>query len=71
MLGDRAAGASAGAKLSGRGSLTVEGPLLDGSNSVLAVTGGTGAFLAARGQLLLRQKSDTRWLLRFEPLTNR
>jgi allene oxide cyclase len=58
-------------KVLGKGSLTVEGPLFDGSNSALAVTGGTGAFLAARGQLLLRQKSDTRWLLRFELLTNR
>jgi allene oxide cyclase len=50
----------------GKGSLTLEGPILDRGNSVLAVTGGTGAFLSARGQVLLRQKSSSRWGLRFE-----
>jgi allene oxide cyclase len=50
----------------GKGSLTLEGPLLDSRNSVLAVTGGTGAFLSARGQVLLRQTSSSRWNLRFQ-----
>ncbi len=35
------------------GSITVEGPFLDAGPSVLAVTGGTGAFRAARGSMRL------------------
>jgi allene oxide cyclase len=35
------------------GSLTVEGPFLDASSSVLAVTGGTGEFRGARGSMRL------------------
>jgi hypothetical protein len=58
-------------KILGKGSLTVEGPLFDGANTVLAVTGGTGTYLAARGQLILRQTSETRWALRFRVLTSR
>ena len=33
------------------GSLTVEGPFLDASPSVLAITGGTGEFRGARGSM--------------------
>ncbi|MGH2636837.1 MAG: Allene oxide cyclase [Actinomycetota bacterium] len=35
------------------GSLTVEGPFFDASPSVLAITGGTGEFRAARGSMRL------------------
>ncbi len=35
------------------GSLTVEGPFLDAGPSVLAVTGGTGAYREARGSMRL------------------
>ena len=35
------------------GSITVEGPFLDGGPSVLAVTGGTGAYREARGSMRL------------------
>jgi allene oxide cyclase len=33
------------------GQITVEGPFLDKSNSVLAITGGTGRFRGARGEM--------------------
>lgn len=36
------------------GSITVEGPFLDASPSVLAVTGGTGAYRGARGSMRLK-----------------
>jgi len=36
------------------GQITVEGPFYDKRNSVLAITGGTGRYRAARGQLRLR-----------------
>jgi allene oxide cyclase len=35
------------------GSITVEGPFSDSGNTVLAITGGTGAFKNARGQMKL------------------
>ncbi|HEU4355079.1 MAG TPA: allene oxide cyclase family protein [Actinomycetota bacterium] len=35
------------------GSLTVEGPFYDASDSVLAITGGTGVFRRAQGQMRL------------------
>jgi allene oxide cyclase len=35
------------------GQITVEGPFLDKANSVLAITGGTGRFRGARGEMNL------------------
>jgi len=35
------------------GQITVEGPFLDTANSVLAITGGTGRFRGARGEMNL------------------
>jgi hypothetical protein len=35
------------------GQITVEGPFFDKKNSVLAITGGTGAFRKARGEMKL------------------
>ncbi len=40
------------------GSLTVEGPFYDKSNSTLAVTGGTRRFSNARGQMLLQSRAN-------------
>jgi allene oxide cyclase len=40
-----------------RGQLTVEGPFYDTSDSVLAVTGGTGAYANARGLMELRSRA--------------
>jgi allene oxide cyclase len=41
------------------GSVTVEGPFYDAGESVLAITGGTGAYASATGQMLLRAHDDT------------
>ena len=38
------------------GEITVEGPFNDTSSSVMAVTGGTGAFKDARGQMALKSR---------------
>ena len=38
------------------GSLTVQGPFYDAADSVLAVTGGTGKWARARGQLTLHAR---------------
>ncbi len=38
------------------GQITVEGPFLDGGDSVLAVTGGTGAYAGARGSMKLHAR---------------
>jgi hypothetical protein len=38
------------------GQLTVEGPFLDAGDSVLAITGGTGKYAAARGQMKLHAR---------------
>jgi allene oxide cyclase len=38
------------------GQLTVEGPFLDAGDSVLAVTGGTGKYAGARGQMKLHAR---------------
>ena len=38
------------------GQITVEGPYYDTKNSVLAITGGTGAFRDARGQMNLNSR---------------
>jgi allene oxide cyclase len=35
------------------GSITVEGPFYDAADSVVAITGGTGAYKAAQGQMKL------------------
>jgi hypothetical protein len=40
------------------GSITVEGPFFDEGPSVLAVTGGTGEFRAARGSMRLVARDD-------------
>jgi hypothetical protein len=40
------------------GQLTVEGPFLDKGDSVLAVTGGTGKYAGARGQMKLHARND-------------
>ncbi|MDE1924545.1 MAG: dirigent protein [Gammaproteobacteria bacterium] len=38
------------------GQITVEGPFLDAGDSTLAVTGGTGAYLGARGSMHLHAR---------------
>jgi allene oxide cyclase len=38
------------------GQITVEGPFYDQHDSVLAITGGTGAYRQARGEMLLRSR---------------
>jgi hypothetical protein len=40
-----------------RGQITVEGPFFDTSDSVLAITGGTGAYRNARGKMELKARS--------------
>ena len=40
------------------GQLTVQGPFLDQGDSVLAITGGTGKYAAARGQMKLHARND-------------
>lgn len=40
-----------------RGHITVEGPFLDAQDSVLAVTGGTGAYATERGEMLLHARN--------------
>jgi hypothetical protein len=40
------------------GQLTVQGPFLDKGDSVLAITGGTGKYAAARGQMKLHSRND-------------
>ena len=39
------------------GQITVEGPFLDAGNSVLAVTGGTGAYAGAKGEMALHARN--------------
>jgi len=41
----------------GDGQITVEGPFLDKGDSVLAITGGTGKYSAARGQMKLHARN--------------
>lgn len=38
------------------GQITVEGPFLDAGDSVLAVTGGTGKYMKARGEMQLHAR---------------
>jgi hypothetical protein len=40
-----------------RGQITVEGPFFDTSDSVLAITGGTGPYRNARGKMELKARS--------------
>ncbi len=40
------------------GQLTVQGPFFDKGDSVLAITGGTGKYAAARGQMKLHSRND-------------
>jgi hypothetical protein len=39
------------------GSITVEGPFYDAADSTLAITGGTGTWSKARGQMLLHARN--------------
>ncbi len=41
------------------GQIMVQGPYLDGKGSVLAITGGTGAYVGAMGQMTARTLSDS------------
>jgi hypothetical protein len=40
-----------------RGQITVQGPYYDKRNSVLSITGGTGAYEGARGQMDLKSRN--------------
>ena len=40
-----------------KGQITVEGPFYDTKDSVLAITGGTGAYANARGQMELKTRA--------------
>jgi hypothetical protein len=50
-----------------KGALVVEGPFYDAHGSVLAITGGTGAYSRARGEMHLqsRNKKGTAYTFRF------
>jgi allene oxide cyclase len=39
------------------GQITVEGPYLDASDSTLAITGGTGAYAGAKGEMILHARN--------------
>ena len=39
------------------GQITVQGPFYDTRNSVLSITGGTGAYRRARGEMVLRSRN--------------
>lgn len=41
-----------------KGQITVEGPYYDSKDSVLAITGGTGAYASARGEMKLHARDD-------------
>lgn len=40
-----------------RGQITVQGPYYDTRNSVLSITGGTGAYQRTRGEMVLRSRN--------------
>ena len=40
-----------------RGQITVQGPFYDTRNSVLSITGGTGAYKSDRGQMVLKSRN--------------
>ena len=42
-----------------KGQITVQGPFLDAGDSVMAITGGTGAYRNARGTMALHARSAT------------
>ena len=42
-----------------KGQITVQGPFLDSGDSVMAITGGTGAYRRARGTMALHARSAT------------
>ena len=48
------------------GQLTVAGPFYDAGPSVLAITGGTGTYSTARGQMRLEAASETEFRFTFE-----
>ena len=48
-----------------KGQITVEGPFLDAGDSVLAITGGTGDFAGATGDMALKAARHRRQGLRF------
>ena len=48
------------------GQCTVEGPVYDARASKLAITGGTGAYSTARGQMRLEAISETEYRFTFE-----
>ena len=39
------------------GQITVQGPFYDTRNSVLSITGGTGAYRSARGEMVLKSRN--------------
>jgi allene oxide cyclase len=41
-----------------KGQITVEGPYYDTKDSVLAITGGTGAYATVRGEMKLHARND-------------
>ena len=48
-----------------KGQITVQGPFLDSGDSVLAITGGTGAYRNARGTMDLHARSATEFEFTF------
>ena len=48
------------------GQLTVEGPFYDAGPSELAITGGTGAYATARGQMRLEANGEGEYRFTFE-----
>lgn len=40
-----------------RGQITVQGPYYDTRNSVLSITGGTGAYRSSRGEMVLKSRN--------------
>jgi allene oxide cyclase len=48
------------------GHLSVEGPFYDGRSSLLAITGGTGAYSTARGEMQLEAIGETEFRFTFE-----
>ena len=48
-----------------KGQITVQGPFLDSGDSVVAITGGTGAYRKARGTMDLHARSATEFEFTF------
>ena len=52
------------------GQLTVQGPFYDTKNSVLTITGGTGAYAGARGQMgLVAKDGGKKYVFKFQILS--